>query len=94
MRAGIASITACGSLLRAFTVCYTERAMIRAPRELRPQPSAPMSDTALRSKLALTDETFSPPEEELLPLRWSIAIWLVLAAASWGAVYFVLSLIL
>lgn len=53
-----------------------------------------MSDTALRSKLALTDEAFSPPNEELLPLRWSIAIWLVLAAASWGAVYFVLSLIL
>jgi hypothetical protein len=53
-----------------------------------------MSNAALRSKLTLTDEAFSPPEEELLPLKWSIAVWLVLAAASWGAVYFVLSLIL
>lgn len=53
-----------------------------------------MSDTALRSKIPMTDEAFSPPEEELLPLKWSIAIWLGLAAASWGGIYFVLSLIL
>lgn len=52
-----------------------------------------MSDSALRTKLVLTDEAFSPPDEDLLPLKWSILVWLVLAAASWGAVYFVLSLI-
>lgn len=53
-----------------------------------------MTPTAFRSKLALSDDGYSPPEEDLLPLKWSIPIWLVLAAASWGAVYFVISLIL
>ena len=53
-----------------------------------------MTETALRSKLVLTDEAFSPPDEELLPLKWSIAVWLLLAAGSWGGLYFVLSLFL
>lgn len=48
----------------------------------------------LRPELPLTDDAFGQPQEELLPLKWSIAVWLVLAALSWGAVYFVLSLIL
>ncbi len=53
-----------------------------------------MTETALRSKMVLTDDAFSPPAEELLPLKWSIAVWLLLAAGSWGGLYFVLSLIL
>ena len=53
-----------------------------------------MPHPVLQSKLSLVDETFSPPAEDLLPLRWSIAVWLVLAAASWAGVYFALSLIL
>lgn len=53
-----------------------------------------MTNLLLRSKLALVDESYSPSEEDVLPLKWSIAVWLVLAAASWGAVYFALSLIL
>lgn len=69
--------------------------MIRTPSGHTPAlRDPPMSDTALSSKLSLRDESFSPPEEELLPLKWSIAIWLALAAASWGGIYFVLSLIL
>lgn len=67
--------------------------MIR-PQTSRPPVSAPMTNLLLRSKLALVDESYSPPEEDVLPLKWSIAVWLGLAAASWGAVYFALSLIL
>jgi len=68
--------------------------MIRTLRITRPLRVPPMTETALRSKMVLTDETFSPPEEELLPLKWSIAVWLLLAAGSWGGIYFALSLIL
>ncbi len=68
--------------------------MIRPRDHTAPLRVPPMTETALRSKMVLTDEVFSPPDEGLLPLKWSIAVWLVLAAGSWGAVYFVLSLIL
>jgi hypothetical protein len=53
-----------------------------------------MNETALRTKMPLANDALNAPDEDLLPLRWSIPVWLVLAAASWGAVYFVLSLIL
>jgi hypothetical protein len=53
-----------------------------------------MTDSVLRVRMPLTDEGFAPPQEELLPLRWSIPVWLVLAAASWAGVYFALSFIL
>jgi hypothetical protein len=53
-----------------------------------------MTNTALRSKMTQADDAFDPPQEELLSLRWSIAVWLVLAAASWAGAYFALSLIL
>jgi hypothetical protein len=53
-----------------------------------------MTETALRSKMTIPNVAFAPPQEELLPLKWSIAVWLVLAAGSWGAIYFVLSLFL
>ena len=53
-----------------------------------------MAPPALQSKLTLVDQAFEPPQEELLPLKWSIAVWLVLSAASWGGIYFLLSLFL
>lgn len=67
--------------------------MIRPLHHIQLTSSAPMK-LLLRPELPLTDEAFGQPQEELLPLKWSIAVWLVLAALSWGAVYFVLSLIL
>lgn len=53
-----------------------------------------MNNTVLQSKTAVSDDGFDAPDDELLPLRWSIPVWLVLAAASWTGVYFVASLFL
>jgi len=53
-----------------------------------------MNDTALPSRLHLRQDLHAAPAEDLLPLAWSIPIWLVLAAASWAAVYGLISLIL
>jgi len=53
-----------------------------------------MNETALHSKVHATREAFAAPHDDLLPLRWSIPVWLVLAAASWAAVYGLISLIL
>jgi len=52
----------------------------------------PMNEMALRSKQSLGQDTFNAPDEELIPLRWSVPIWLVLAAGSWVAVIYVVSL--
>jgi hypothetical protein len=41
----------------------------------------------------LTVDAFAAPEDDLVPLQWSIPAWLVLAAASWAGVYFAISLI-
>jgi len=51
-----------------------------------------MNEMALRSKQSLGQDTFNAPDEELIPLRWSVPIWLVLAAGSWVAVIYVVSL--
>lgn len=53
-----------------------------------------MNDTALRAKMQRTGEAYSAPDDDVLPLRWAIPVWLVLAAASWAAVYGVISLFL
>ena len=52
----------------------------------------PMNDLALRSRKILDPNMFEAPAHDVLPLRWSVPIWLFLAAASWTAVYFVASL--
>ena len=53
-----------------------------------------MNDTALRAKMQLSGETYRAPADDVLPLRWAIPVWLVLAAASWAAVYGVIRLFL
>lgn len=52
-----------------------------------------MNIMALRSNRAIRQESFDTPEEDLLPLRWSVLIWLTLAAGSWAMVIFVASLL-
>ena len=52
-----------------------------------------MNDTALRSRQILRHDMLEVPEPDLLPLRWSVPIWLILAAASWAGVFYVVSLI-
>jgi hypothetical protein len=44
--------------------------------------------------MPLSVDAFGTPEEDLVPLTWSIPAWIVLAAASWAGVYFAISLIL
>lgn len=51
-----------------------------------------MQNSSLRTRLPLTVDAFAAPEEDFVPLQWSIPAWLVLAAASWAGVYFVVSL--
>ena len=53
-----------------------------------------MNDTALQTKMPLTGESYSAPDDDVLPLRWAIPVWLALAAASWVGVYGVVSLFL
>jgi hypothetical protein len=80
------------SLSDALTVWY-----LRWCEDSTPLGSHPlrvfMSETALRPKLALVERTLDPPEDGLLPLRWSVAVWLVLAGAAWGLIYFLVSLL-
>ncbi len=52
-----------------------------------------MSNIHFRTKFPLTVEAFAAPEEDVVPLQWSIPAWITLAAASWAGVYFVFSLI-
>ncbi len=52
-----------------------------------------MSDIHFRSKLPLTVDAFAAPEQDVVPLQWSIPAWITLAAASWAGVYLVVSLI-
>lgn len=52
-----------------------------------------MNVTALRSKHNVRQVTFDAPVDDLLSLRWSVAIWLTLAAGSWAAVIYAVSLI-
>jgi hypothetical protein len=40
------------------------------------------------------DQAYDAAQEELLPWGWSVAVWVALASASWGAVYLVSSLFL
>lgn len=54
----------------------------------------PMTKQALRSKMTVVDQTFGPAHDDVLPLKWSIALLLTLAAASWAAIWFVVSLVL
>jgi hypothetical protein len=51
-----------------------------------------MNDMALRTKQALGQDSFGAPEQDLIPLRWSVVIWLVLAAGSWATVFYIGSL--
>jgi hypothetical protein len=53
-----------------------------------------MADTALRSKLVLVDRRVERPVDDVLPLGWSVAVLLTLAAASWGLIYLMVSLFL
>jgi hypothetical protein len=53
-----------------------------------------MTKAALQSKMAFTDHTYGPADEDVLPLKWSAALLLTLAAASWAAIWFVVSLVL
>ena len=41
----------------------------------------------------MTVDAFTAPEEDFVPLTWSIPAWLVLAAASWMGVYLAVSLV-
>lgn len=52
-----------------------------------------MNETALQSRQVLSHDALDVPQEDFIPLRWSVAIWLVLAAGSWAAVFYVVSLI-
>lgn len=52
-----------------------------------------MSNIHFRTKMPLTVDAFAAPEEDVVPLQWSIPAWITLAAASWAGVYFVFSLI-
>lgn len=51
-----------------------------------------MANTALRSKLVLVGPRL--PAENVLPLSWSVAVLLTLAAASWGVIFLMVSLFL
>lgn len=51
-----------------------------------------MNEMALRSKQALNQDALNTPTDELVPLRWSVPIWLALAAGSWVGVIYVVSL--
>jgi hypothetical protein len=48
---------------------------------------------ALRSKMTVVDHTYEPAQDDVLPLKWSVVLLLTLAAASWAAIWFVISLI-
>jgi hypothetical protein len=52
-----------------------------------------MNVTALRSKQFARHHVFDAPDDDLIPLRYSVGIWLVLAAGSWAAVIYAASLI-
>ena len=52
-----------------------------------------MNEMTLRSKQALGSDGLGAPSEDLIPLRWSVPIWLSLAAASWVAVIYGISLL-
>lgn len=47
-----------------------------------------MNVMALRSKQVIRQDNIETPAENVLPLHWSILIWLVLAAASWAVVIY------
>jgi hypothetical protein len=61
-----------------------------SPPSERPQS---MNVTALRSKQFARQDVFDAPDDDLIPLRYSVAIWLVLAAGSWAVVIYAASLI-
>jgi hypothetical protein len=69
--------------------------MIRAyeSRQKENGAGAGMSNIHFRSKMPLTVDAFAAPEQDIVPLQWSIPAWITLAAASWVGVYFVFSLI-
>lgn len=52
-----------------------------------------MHQSSLRTRLPLTVDAFAAPEDDIVPLTWSIPAWIVLAAASWAGVYLVLSFV-
>lgn len=52
-----------------------------------------MRNSVLNVKLVPIEDSLQEPRDDVLPLRWSIPVWLVLAAASWAAIYYALSLI-
>jgi hypothetical protein len=49
--------------------------------------------SSVRARFPATVDAFDAPDEDFVPLTWSIPAWLVLAAASWAGLYFVLSLV-
>lgn len=53
-----------------------------------------MANTALRSKLVLVGPRLERPADNVLPLSWSVAVLLTLAAASWGVIFLMVSLFL
>jgi hypothetical protein len=53
-----------------------------------------MNKPALRPKMTLVDQTFGPATDDVMPLKWSIALVMTLGAASWAAIWFVVSLFL
>jgi hypothetical protein len=54
---------------------------------------AGMRNIHFRTKMPMTVDAFAAPEQDVVPLQWSIPAWITLAAASWAGVYFVFSLI-
>jgi hypothetical protein len=52
-----------------------------------------MNNIHFKSKLPLTVDAFAAPEQDVVPLQWSIPAWITLAAASWAGVYFAVTLI-
>lgn len=50
-----------------------------------------MNVMALRSKQVIRQDNFETPAKDVLPLHWSILIWLALAAASWAVVIYAAS---
>ena len=51
-----------------------------------------LNEMALRTKQALGQDAFDVPEQDMIPLRWSVVIWLALAAGSWAMVFYIGSL--
>jgi hypothetical protein len=51
-----------------------------------------MKVTALRARQVHAEDAFERPARDLMPLWWSVPIWLVASVATWAAVIYAGSL--